>query len=168
MVELALKIIPKLSIEEGRAFLSISHKGCGSGCNYCYISDPLGPQQLHEPAEIAALCDELIYSPTFKPGREGTLISLTPETEPFKTVASTSLIIQIVRTLAALGNPLQVSTKEIVPPEVYDWIDEASAYRGQVTIFTSMASLSLSERIEPYAPKANTRFGLPPVPKTPS
>jgi hypothetical protein len=152
------KIEPALIVEGGRAFLPISQKGCGSGCKYCYISAPSAKQLLFDSAAISKLCDDLLNSAAFRPGREGTLISITPETEPFKTKSSTSLVIQIIRAVTRFGNPIQVSTKELLSPTVYDAIDDASTYVGQVLIFTSMSSLSLSDRIEPYAPTARMRF----------
>jgi DNA repair photolyase len=66
--------------------------------------------------------------------------------------------LKIVERLARFENPIQISTKELIGSGIYDKLDGRAEYSGQTTIFTSMASLVLSERIEPHAPSAFKRF----------
>lgn len=141
-----------------RVFFRISNRGCGSGCTYCYISHPRQAQELLSSAEVGAACDALVRSPTFVPGRTGTIISLAPETEPFKSANSALLTLQVINTLSGYGNPIQVSTKELVDESVYEQIDRSCQFPGQVLVFTSITSLHRSKYMEPDAPLATRRF----------
>lgn len=152
--------MPSITIGPGRAFLPISTSGCGSGCKYCFISDPDGQPNYVAPAEIDASLSELLSSPDFSPGVNGTLLSLAPETEPMRGERSIALLNQYLAELLPLGNPIQIATKERVPTDWWEHVLDCA----QLVLFTSFSTLLRAERIEPRAAAPNTRllnFDLP-------
>jgi DNA repair photolyase len=137
-------------ISEGRFFINITHHGCGNGCSFCYISQPKKEQHLINLDDLKISLDYVQNHSNFQKGRNGTLISLCPDTEPFKTECSTNCIAIILEHFLLLGNPIQISTKEVIPQEILELIQKNIKYIGQIVIFTSNSSISQSSRIEPY------------------
>ena len=107
---------------------------------------------------ILTAVHEAIGDARFIAGSNGTLISLCPHTEPFKSNDSTNAIVEVVANILPLGNRIQISTKETVPDAFLMSIQSAEHYKGQVTVFVSVTSISDCDVYEPYAPCANVRL----------
>ncbi|MBD9490504.1 hypothetical protein [Ensifer sp. ENS11] len=133
-----------------RVFINITKRGCGSGCSYCYIDSPAGPQVFIDDLALSGSAEALLQSPFFRPGRNGTIVSLCPDSEPFKDKRSTEKIICVLRAVLSLGNPVQIPTKERAPEAVLEVIS-TYAYPNQVVLFTSFSSLGKASKIEPHA-----------------
>ncbi|CUX37679.1 MULTISPECIES: hypothetical protein [Agrobacterium] len=133
-----------------RVFINITTRGCGSGCSYCYIISPAGPQVFVDDAALSNSAEALLQSPYFRPGRNGTIVSLCPDSEPFKDERSTEKVLCVLRAVLSLGNPVQIPTKEKVPEAALEVIS-THAYPNQVVLFTSFSSLAKAGKIEPRA-----------------
>ena len=142
----------------GRVFLDISASGCSSGCSYCYISGPTRPQVLLSHQELDASITQLDELRIVDVGPKGTLISLCPNTEPFKTPLSTELLLRVLHRILPWKNAVQISTKEVIPPAVLEEIDSLAAFPGQVVLFTSCSTISRASVIEPGAAPPSERF----------
>jgi hypothetical protein len=101
---------------------------------------------------------EILSSPNFKPGRLGTMLSLSPNSEPLKTAQSVDFTQQALHMFLPLGNPVQIPTKEAVPQDLVDTIDLQTTYEGQVVIFTSLSSMKKADRLEPNAAPVEVRI----------
>lgn len=140
-----------LTWETGRVFVDFSVKGCGSGCSYCYIEDPGGQATYLGEAEFAELVDDLVRSPQFQSGRLGTLVSISPGTEPLKTATSQAYTAALLDRILPLGNPIQLPTKEVVPDWIIPLARESVQYAGQLVLFLSLATATRASRLEPGA-----------------
>ncbi len=145
--------------EPGRAFVNITTRGCGCGCRYCYIVDPGGPQVLISERQACESLEFLLAHPLFELGKHGTVLSLCPGTEPYRTKQSIHLIATILGQVLPLGNPVQISTKEAIPPEMLDLIGRLSSWKHQVVNFTSITTVSRASLIEPHAASVALRAG---------
>lgn len=140
-----------LTWKAGRVFVDFSSKGCGSGCRYCYIQDPVAAATYLGEAEFAQLVDELVDNPNFVPGRLGTLVSISPGTEPLKTAKSQDYLAALLERLLPFGNPVQLPTKEVVPDWLAALARESVQYAGQLVLFLSLATATRASYLEPGA-----------------
>lgn len=141
-----------------RMFVKISKNGCGSACVYCCTDAPSERQVLFDKSRIEQTIRTVISSEVFSSGQRGTLISLCPDTEPFKSEESTSIVLGIIKHCLPTGNVIQISTKELIPDSIMSAIRSMSMYDGQVVIFTSITSLSQYEKFEPGAAPVHLRM----------
>src|SRR2546423_12697340 len=90
----------------GRVFVNPAF-GCASKCRFCYTEE-LGFAGLKlSPFSGDYVKRELLKSPQFFSGRNGTLISISPDTEPFdKRVLAKTL--EFIASMSTLGNPMQI------------------------------------------------------------
>lgn len=137
--------------EPGRVFVNITSEGCGSGCSYCYVTNFRGPQVFLSADDVDDSVEQMLKDPRFQPGPYGTIVSFCPDTEPFKNEQSTRLVLRAARRLLPLGNPVQFSTKEIVPDEVLRVVGAQATGPDQVVFFLSATSVTAADRIEPHA-----------------
>jgi hypothetical protein len=72
-------------------------------------------EQTEQPVQLV---EELVDDPRFVHDRAGTILTLGPDTEPFKTPRSNWCA--LLTELLPLGNPIQFSTKEVLPIEIRD------------------------------------------------
>lgn len=143
---------------EGRFFVDIAESGCGSGCAYCYIKYCKENQILIEKHAFRESLESIKESNKYVQGKCGSLISLCPNTEPFKSKDSTELIITVLKEFLPLGNPIQISTKERIPTKIFEIIEEESIYEKQVFLNISTSSISKWDVIEPNAAAPKIRF----------
>jgi DNA repair photolyase len=141
-----------------RVFIDTAISGCGNGCKYCYVASSLDRQSLYERVLFLQHTDQLHKSPSFKLGRTGTLISLCPHTEPFKSSESTKLVEAVLKTFLPLANPIQISTKEQIPRHIVKLIKANQQYAGQVVMFVSLTTLTEAKIIEPRAAPPEKRL----------
>lgn len=141
-----------------RVFINITRSGCGSGCAYCYIQRPKGRQDFVPREQIASTARNLAADRDFTAGRMGTIISLCPDSDPFKTDESTRLFEILLREIIPLGNPIQIPTKEVYPLTTLRLIAQLAA-PGQVIALTSFTTISRAAKIEPGAASITERFG---------
>ena len=140
-----------------RVFVNITTAGCGSGCSYCYIVRPNGPQTFIDTLTLQSTADSLLRCDDFIEGQMGTIISLCPDSDPFKSEESTERFESVLQQLIPLGNPIQIPTKEVYPKSTLALINRLQ--RGnQVVAFTSFSSLSKASKIEPRAASVDERF----------
>ena len=151
-------IFSNVTSTPGRVFVDISRRGCGSGCRYCYIDGIHEQQELVSKSELAESIAHLLEQPGFVPGRFGTLVSMCPNTEPFKSRYSTELLILALGSLLPLGNPIQIPTKEPIPKEILVEISRHVQFAGQAVVFVSTSTLSRSATFEPRAASPSERF----------
>lgn len=155
-----LKLIPKnVILTQGRLFINIALSGCGNGCLYCYISGSKEKQKLLDEWSFTESLNYVKQHLDFIPGKLGTLISLCPDSEPFKSEQSTKLVVSILKSFLPLGNPIQISTKQLIPDLVFSIIEKEINYTGQVVIFISNSTISEVSIFEPYATQLPQRFG---------
>ena len=141
----------KYIIRDNRIFLDICEEGCGSNCAYCYVQDKNKPQVLLSQKQILLICNMVKDKVD-----TNTIISLCPNTEPFKSIESTQLILFIIRFFLPLGCYIQISTKEKIP-EMF--LKEISyIHESRIFINISMPYIIGAERIEPKAAPVNDRL----------
>jgi DNA repair photolyase len=140
----------------GRVFINPA-LGCASKCKFCYL-EKFGFTAL----ELSALSGNevkynLLQSPRFFPGRHGTLISLSPDAEPFdKYVLPKTL--DFIASLSTLGNPMQIATRRRLERETVKRIVDSLEYPEQLTLFVSSCTISYHHTIEPSTTIPGKRF----------
>ncbi|MEV5411238.1 hypothetical protein AB0K60_20650 [Thermopolyspora sp. NPDC052614] len=147
-----------LSWDRGRVFLDIARRGCGSACRYCYISAPEAPQEPATPDDVLDAAERLTKDDRYQAGARGTVISLSPNSEPFRSAASTLLVMTALSRLLVNGNPIQIPTKESVPAELLRLVDAEAKSDDQVVFFISLATMNRAESLEPGAAAIEDRL----------
>lgn len=141
---------------DNRVFIDVG-MGCGNACKYCYLDDAAEQQHIFEDNEIHECIEEILKSSKFKIGKTGTVISLCPHTEPFKSIASTRALLYIIREFSPYKNLIQLATKEIIPDffiaEANEILDD-----GQLIVFISFSSLEKQSYYEPFASDFHKRI----------
>lgn len=140
-----------------RMFINITRTGCGSKCFYCYIQGADEPQDFYSEIYLKQSIMRAIESTRFIKGKEGTLISFCPNTDPFKVYDGSILVCSLLEYILPLGNPIQISTKEIIPSNIINIIKNRMIHQGQVVLFTSISSISNCQHYEPKAPPVTVR-----------
>lgn len=112
---------------------------------------------MYQDEEIDIMLGKALSDKRFKAGKEGTIISYCPHTEPFKTRESSEALLYVVRRLAKHKNLMQLATKQIIPDY---FIEEACRvlYDGQLTAFISISSFGMQKFYEPYAESYHERL----------
>ncbi|MEV0195774.1 radical SAM protein [Nonomuraea sp. NPDC050691] len=141
----------RLAPEPGRVFVNVTSRGCGSGCSYCYVDGFREVQELVDFDQFRASIDALVSDESFQPGPDGTVVSMCPDTEPFKTPESTDRVLFAAKRVLRLGNPVQFSTKERLPERALAEVADAARRPEQVVWFTSMTTVSAAHQVEPGA-----------------
>jgi len=147
-----------IQINRNRFFINVSIYGCGNSCEYCYVKGSKNKQRLIEIEELKSSLHFIENQPTFSFGSKGALISLCPDTEPFKSKSSAKLVKCILEKFLPLSNPIQISTKQVIPEGIIRTIKTHQKYKGQITIFTSNNTISQASNIEPFAAPIDQRF----------
>lgn len=142
-----------------RVFVDVTRRGCGSGCSYCYIDGPSSEQELLSTDDLARTRDILLSNKDFKAGRDGVVISLCPNSDPFKSTLSTERTIGVLEQLAPFGNPIQIPTKEVVPETFFLALKRRRQYRSQIVLFVSISVIERQKSIEPNAASVSDRLG---------
>jgi DNA repair photolyase len=140
----------------GRVFVNPA-LGCASKCRFCYIEE-LGFTALKlSPFSGDDVKRELLKTPEFFPGRQGTLISLSPNTEPFdnRVLAKT---LEYIASLSTLGNPMQIATRRKIERDTARKIVDSLEYPHQLTLFVSSCTITYHDTIEPGTTTPAKRF----------
>lgn len=140
----------------GRVFVNPAF-GCASKCRFCYIEE-LGFTVLKlSPFSGDYVKRELLKNPQFFPGRNGTLISLSPDTEPFdKRVLAKTL--EFIAFITTLGNPMQIATRRKIERNTVRKIVDSLEYPDQLTLFVSSSTITYHHIIEPGTTTPAKRF----------
>ena len=153
--------------EDWKAHVSVSFRriyispasGCSVNCGYCFIFEYGHPRK---PILFTATGLELITwlkkQKGFTKGRNGTLISISPSTEPFLTDSITEKTLEIIGALSVLENPIQISTKKAPSFTLLTKISALQKLEGQITIFFTITSITNWKMLEPGADPPHKRF----------
>ena len=142
----------------GRLFIDITEEGCPCGCLYCYVKNKAGNEVLLEESEIARLSTELVENSNYVPGPHGTLLAFGSHCDLFRTQTVFKTFLSVLRSVAPLGNPIQVSTKQLVTSNWAAQIAAARTYDTQIVVFISCATLNNSRLYEPGVVPPARRF----------
>ena len=145
-----------LGHEDGRYFIDVASGLCKSGCLYCYVQNH--QQESINYIEFSDLLDYLISDPNFMPGEQGTLLLIGAHSDLFSTSELSLAAIHLVKSLAPLGNPIQLSTKSFIKEE---WTRELSIYQvhnSQLIVFVSCSTILQWEKYEPNTASPQTRL----------
>lgn len=134
-----------LIVEDGRIFVDIAYRGCGSGCKYCYVSSAAEAQELASYEDLSQLVE---YLRTYY-HNDNQIFSFCPNTEPFKTQASTERVLFVLRGIQGCRCHIQISTKEYIDDTILNELDFL-AKKSAIFINVSMPFLE-SHKIEPCA-----------------
>lgn len=133
-------------IDNSRVFINPA-VGCSSRCAFCYIGS-LGFSNLVPStvsgADIKAL---LLENQQFVLGLNGTIISISPDTEPFDDKV-VSISLDYISSMSKLGNPMQVSTRRQLDKTLIKQIVNSLAYPNQLTLFVSSISITYHDKFE--------------------
>jgi DNA repair photolyase len=151
-------VTPIIEEAEGfRAFINLGTWACGSGCAYCYI--PTGRSIPHDWCEIEAALNCFLESSLFVPGKGGTIFTFGGHTDLFRFPALIDLLIRALPMVCRFGNPVQVSTKQLVSEGSLRAIQACTQYPTQITLFVSCASVNNAATIERAADPPTKRWG---------
>ncbi len=153
-----IPIANNINYINGRFFIDIATSGCGSACTYCYISNPGKKQILIDETDFEQSLKCVINNSNFITGKQGSIISLCPNTEPFKSKESAKYVISVLSNFLPLGNPIQISTKEVIPIEVLEYAQNNCIFEKQFFIHISTSCITKAHIIEPCASPINVRF----------
>ncbi len=125
--------------------------GCPYKCFYCYLPE-LGVGWTPRVSELSGegLVEMVLANRYFVKGRNGTFLAFGSLGEPFlpgQVADKTLELISAVKT--GLGNPIQVSTKAVVP--------KSSVLSG-ISILITVVTLKRWEEIEPYSTPPEVRL----------
>lgn len=146
-----------ITFSDGRIFIDVA-RGCGNGCKYCYCQDKNEPQLVFDQETIIKTVQSIFCDNRFYKGKNGTLVSLCPHTEPFKSCDSTMAIISLIELFLPYGNRIQISTKEVIPDIFIDKIRKTKMDIEQLTLFVSVSSLNSYKIDEPFAADIQDRL----------
>ena len=146
------------SFNGNRLFIPLASSGCGIGCKYCYIPSPkkkvipLSKNTLLKDIETA------IKNPKFKAGSFGTVISLGCDTDPFASRETTSLTLEALNVFKALCNPIQLSTKCLIPQDIIHFLNNWPESNPKPIVYTSLTTISKAKLLEPNAQAVRDRI----------
>lgn len=143
-----------LQIFNKRVYFDVASNGCGSNCAYCFTKNPEMPQELLPLDLIDKLCQDIKQ---FDNCSE-LIISLCPNTEPLKSAQSRSLIYHIIKELCPHVKFIQISTKEYIPIDFLQKLNELTVETGKIRISISLPYVSLTDKIEPGAASVEKRL----------
>lgn len=147
-----------ISFSFRRVYISPA-SGCTVNCGYCFIFEYGHPRKpvLFDATgrEIAAWLEE---QRDFTKGRNGTLISIAPSTEPFLTEEITNKTLEIVEALSMFENPIQISTKKAPHLDILRKLSLLQRLEGQITLFFTITSITNWKMLEPGADSPQKRF----------
>jgi len=143
-------------IDDARVFVNPAF-GCDSACSFCYL-DSLGFTRL-EPSTKSGedIKKSLLANPQFIPGKTGTIISLSPDTESFAE-RIVPITLDYIRSLSKLQNPMQIATKRQLDKTLANQIIGSLAYPDQLTVFVSSSSITYHHVFEKQTAAPTKRF----------
>uniref|UniRef100_A0A7C1CDQ9 Radical SAM protein n=1 Tax=Thermofilum adornatum TaxID=1365176 RepID=A0A7C1CDQ9_9CREN len=132
--------------------------GCRFACTYCYLPD-MGISTT-VPQIYGLNGEEITYAllrnKYFLPTRKGSLIAIGSVGEPFVDTQGAQRTIEYVSSFERyLGNPIQFSTKAIVPEEVINWL---SKRKIPINPLITIVTLKHAKVLEPQAPDPYDRL----------
>jgi len=138
-----------------RVFLSPGFD-CPVGCIYCYIYNDGYALAQPTPVKLSGidLKQKLESDPRFRRGREGTIISIGCDSEPFHP-ALAGKTLEYMQSLSELGNPIQFATKF---PLSEPAITSISKLASPVYPMVSLCSIKNHTLLEPAAPNPDSRL----------
>ena len=142
-----------LQIFNKRIFFDIASNGCGSNCLYCFTNHPDKPQELLSLKMINELCEQIKELDMCSES----IISLCPNTEPLKTDNSRERVLQIIKNLSPYVKYIQISTKEYIPIDFLNGINQLVSSQGKIRISVSLPYLSYTDQIESGAASIEKR-----------
>jgi DNA repair photolyase len=147
-----------ITFHNRRIFIDVGY-GCTCGCKYCYVFKDKPIQELMSEEEFISSLIFIENNPNFIKGEKGTLISLSPNTEPFLSLKSSKYVKMVLDKFLKYGNPIQISTKSGIPDDILLQIQTNRKHKNQVIFFISVAVISSIKSLEPFAPNINIRNG---------
>ena len=149
-----------LSGDSSRLFLNLE-LGCSSSCSYCYLpSEGMqlgGKLPLESSRTPAELLSQLQSDERFRPGRDGTILSIGCFSECWgpTTKARTA---QLIQGLLAHDNWIQFATKREIHQSDLAMITRSPDWKGQVVAYISSASISQWNTLERGTTRPARRF----------
>jgi DNA repair photolyase len=142
----------------GRFFIDVTKEGCPCGCLYCYVDHIAGNEALLDENELAMLPKQIMAHPDYAPGPHGTLFAFGSHSDLFRTPRLFERLLSALKAVAPLGNPIQISTKQFVRPDWVARLAAARAFRTQIVIFVSCATIRQLALYEPGTASLAKRF----------
>lgn len=131
--------------ENGRIFIDVAYRGCGSGCQYCYVASASEEQVVASYEDLRQVVE---YLNRYYQNRE-CIISFCPNTEPFKTRDSIDRVLFVLKRLRGNKFYIQISTKEYISDDLLHELN-ILAEKNAIFINISMPFLE-TDTIEPGA-----------------
>lgn len=133
-------------------------ENCPYSCQYCYIKDLGFEFDSGTPSPLSGkeLVFSLLNNPAFFPGKGGTLLAIGAVSEPFLFPRK---MMNYLRELSRLGNPLQFSTKAYLSPELARKIKRIIRnHKSKISPLVTIVTLSYASELEKNAPSPSKRF----------
>jgi DNA repair photolyase len=117
-----------------------------------------GDEILHDESEIASIPRKLKEHPNFVPGPSGSLLAFGSHCDLFRTPALFTAFLSTLQAVAPLGNPIQVSTKQVITSRWAAKLSAARTYGAQIVVFISCSTVLQSTVLEPRTASPQARF----------
>lgn len=137
------------NIDEGRLFIS-PVLGCFGGCSYCYLNLKRFSTPRRNQLSKADFLDYAQKNPNFIWGQSGTIISVGAwgDIFPRNDNTLTQHSVQVIKSLLAWGNPVQIMSKNILDDTLIEEIVHEIRYPGQLLYSTTITTIDNWEQIE--------------------
>jgi len=142
-----------------RLFIDVTEPGCSNCCPYCYVRQVYAEKTVDDNA-IENLCMELINRADFKADWDGTLLTFGSHSDLFMPELFPKFLSALEK-VAAQGNPIQISTKQVITEKMAYELACRQARHNQLMVCISCpipedANVPKSAR-EPKAPSPGER-----------
>lgn len=149
-----------LSGDSSRLFLNLE-LGCSSSCSYCYLPSEGLQLGKRPPSELSRTPEELLSQlqsdERFKPGRNGTLLSIGCFSECWD-LATRPRTIQLIEGLLAYDNWIQFATKREILRRDLEPITKGPNWNGQAVAYISSATIRQWNLFERGTTRPDKRF----------
>ncbi|MGH3407974.1 MAG: hypothetical protein ACRDRJ_36570 [Streptosporangiaceae bacterium] len=136
---------------DGRAFVPIARSGCGVACKYCYIAAPADNVVPLSPLQVNSLLDDL-RNYTLRPDGPRPIMAIGCDTEVGISPQLTNNVLACLDFAVRHGLPVQIATKFPLAEALRDALENWPGHLAPPMVFTTITTVTISQRIEPNAP----------------
>lgn len=139
------------NVNDGRLFIS-PILGCNGACSYCYLSLHNYKKPRKNELTVTEILEEANHNPNFVLGNNGTIVSIGAWGDIFPKGQNdlTLYSVNMIKSILAWGNPMQIMSKNSLKHEYIQEIATAVRYPGQLLYSTTITSIQHWETIEHF------------------
>lgn len=135
--------------------------GCTSGCAYCYIELEKARHPTVNEYDLEHTITYLFNTPSFKSGRQGTILCFGGWGEMFPhTKSLREESINWITSLSSLGNPMVLFTKSSLTDEEIRRVYSCQVYERQLLLLVTITCLEKYREVEPNTDSPHERLSF--------